>query len=110
MFFHALSTCFYVAFYSKTSTSSSHFGNMGKQGVQGKTAARSSRKEAASLAKGGNSSATKEKNLKKHQACNLQCKQSNIVEAPMKPPPAWVNIPEFARAAAREQLQAAWER
>jgi hypothetical protein len=75
---------------------------MGKQGVQGKMAARSSRKEAASSAKGGNSSATKEKNLKKRQARNLQRKQSDIVDAPMKPPPARANIPDFARAAARE--------
>jgi hypothetical protein len=83
---------------------------MGKQGVQSKTAVRSSRKEAASSANGGNSSATKEKNLKKCQARNLQRKQSNIVDAPMKPPPAHANIPDFARAAAREQLKAAQER
>jgi hypothetical protein len=98
-----------MTFYSKTSTSSSHFSNMGKQGIQGKTAARSSHKEAASLAKGGHSSATKAKNLKKRQARNLQCKQSDIVNAPMKPPPTRNNIPDFARAAAREQLKAARE-
>jgi hypothetical protein len=83
---------------------------MGKQGVQGKMAVHSSCKEAASLSKGGNSSATKEKNLKKCQAGNLQHKQSDIVDAPMKPPPTWANIPDFARAAAREQLKAAQER
>jgi hypothetical protein len=75
---------------------------MGKQGLQGKTVGRSSCKEVALAAKGGNSSAAKEKNLKKHQACNLQCKQSDNANAPMKPPPAWANILDVARAAARE--------
>ena len=82
---------------------------MGKQGLQGKMAVQSSRKEAALLAKGGNSSAAKEKNLKKCQERNLQRKQSDQVDAPMKPPPARANIPDFARAAAREQLKAAQE-
>jgi hypothetical protein len=82
---------------------------MGKQGLQGKMAVQSSHKEAALLAKGGNSSAAKVKHLKKCQGHNLQCKQSDQVDAPMKPPPAHANILDFARAAAREQLKAARE-
>jgi radical SAM protein with 4Fe4S-binding SPASM domain len=44
---------------------------MGKQGLQGKMAVQSFHKEAALLAKGGNSSAAKVKNLKKRQGHNL---------------------------------------
>jgi hypothetical protein len=40
---------------------------------------------------------------------SLQHKQSDQVNAPMKPPPAHANILDFARAAAREQLKAAQE-
>jgi hypothetical protein len=82
---------------------------MGKQGLQGKTAVQSSHKEAALSAKGGNSSAAKVKNLKKSQGRNLQFKQLDQVDAPMKPPPSRANILDFARAAAREQLKAARE-
>jgi hypothetical protein len=57
-------------------------------------------------AKGSNSSAAKVKNLMKHQECNRQRKQSDQANTPMKPPPAWDNILDFARAAAREKLKA----
>jgi tRNA(Ile2) C34 agmatinyltransferase TiaS len=79
---------------------------MGKQSWQGKMVARLSRREVALLAKGGNSSATKDKNHMKCQECNRQSKQSDPANTPMKLPPAWANIPDVARAAAREQLKA----
>jgi hypothetical protein len=72
---------------------------------------RSFRKEAALPAKGGNSSpAAKNKNLMNCQECNHQCKQADQAKPPRKPPPEWANISDFARAAAREQPKADWER
>jgi hypothetical protein len=68
---------------------------------------RSSRKEAALPAKGGNScTAAKHKNLMKCQECNRQCKQADQAKPPRKPPPELANISDFARAAAREQPKA----
>jgi hypothetical protein len=92
--------------YSKTSATSSHSSNISKQSRQGKTVARSSRKEVALPAKGGNSSAAKNKNLMKCQECNRQCKQADQANPPRKPPPERANISDFARAAAREQPKA----
>jgi hypothetical protein len=68
--------------------------------------ARSSQKEAALPAKGGNSTIAKNKNLMKCQECNRQCKQADQAKPPRKPPPEWANISDFARAAAREQPKA----
>jgi hypothetical protein len=92
--------------YSKTSATSSHFSNIGKQSRQGNMAARSSQKEVALPAKGSNSTAAKNKNLMKCQDCNRQCKQADQAKPPRKPPPEWANISDFARAAAREQSKA----
>jgi hypothetical protein len=57
-------------------------------------------------AKGGNSTAAKNKNIMKCQECNRQCKQADQAKPPRKPPPEWANISDFARAAAREQSKA----
>jgi hypothetical protein len=95
--------------YSKTSATSSHSSNIGIQSQQGKTAARLFRNEVALPAKGGNSTAAKNKNLMKCQECNCQCKQADQAKPPKKPPLEWANISDFARAAAREQPKADWE-
>jgi hypothetical protein len=68
--------------------------------------ARSSQKEAALPAKGGNSTVAKNKNLMKCQECNRQCKQVDQAKPPRKPPLERANISSFARAAAREQPKA----
>ena len=79
---------------------------MGKQSQNSKTSAKSFCKEVALPAKGGNSTAVKEKNLMTCQERNRQRKQADKVNAPMKPPPARADILDLARAAAREQLKA----
>jgi hypothetical protein len=68
--------------YCKTSATSSHFSNISKQSQQGKTGARSSQKEVALPAMGGNSNAAKNKNLMKCQECNRQCKQADQAKPP----------------------------
>jgi hypothetical protein len=58
--------------YSKTSATSSHSSNIGKQSQQGKMVATLSQKDVALPTKGGNSTAAKNKNLMKCQECNRQ--------------------------------------
>jgi hypothetical protein len=106
--FRALITHFYTNSYSNLLPLLSHFGNMGNGSKKGKTYAKASRKAAALLVKGANSThMDKGKLATERQERNRQRQEVMEVTTPSKPPPpARESISDTARLAARERLKA----